>query len=87
MGILYLGYEGSLLDFLHLKSKTKRGGKKRIKILYATQVDIKPPKIMLFTNGNLESSYIRYIEKCIRLEYQFVGVPIHIVVKVKNEES
>lgn len=65
----------------------KRGGKKRIKILYATQVDIKPPKIMLFTNGNLESSYIRYIEKCIRLEYQFVGVPIHIVVKVKNEES
>ncbi len=53
---------------------------KRLKIFYATQVDVRPPKFILFINDNelAHFSYMRYIENKIRESFGFEGTPIVI---------
>jgi GTP-binding protein len=50
------------------------------KIRYATQVDVKPARFVLFVNRaeRFHFSYLRHIENRIRETYGFEGVPIHI---------
>lgn len=53
---------------------------KYIKLLYGTQVDIKPPSFLIFSNYPelIKRSYIRFIENQLRRRYDFEGVPIRI---------
>jgi GTP-binding protein len=59
-------------------------GNRRLKLLYATQVDkngehsVAPPSFMLFVNYPelLSDDYRRYLEAKIRDEYQYYGLPI-----------
>lgn len=57
------------------------------KIYYMTQVGIKPPTFVLFTNdANLiHFSYVRFIENRLRESFGFEGSPIHIVVRSKKD--
>ena len=61
---------------------------RRLKILYATQTDVNPPKIVIFVNNEkiLHFSYRRYLENSLRKAFDFSGTPIVVVYNSKNEE-
>ncbi len=54
-----------------------RGGKQP-KVLFGTQASTEPPTFVLFTSGQLEAGYLRYIERRLREQFGFVGSPIHL---------
>jgi GTP-binding protein len=54
-----------------------RGGKQP-KIMFGTQVSTEPPTFVLFTSGQLEASYLRFVERRLREEFGFVGTPVHV---------
>lgn len=58
-----------------------------LKIYYGAQVQVKPPTFVLHVNRTdlLHFSYQRYLENRIRQEYAFVGTPIMIVAKEREE--
>lgn len=62
---------------------TKTG--KEVKIKYVTQANGKNPIFLFFTNEpkSIPDSYKRYLEKLLRKQYGFKGVPITIVFKKK----
>ena len=62
-----------------------RGGKQP-KIYYATQAGIAPPKFVVFSNGWIEASYRRFIERRLREEFGFPGTPVHVAIRVKERE-
>jgi len=51
-----------------------------IKIKFATQYEIKPPKIALIVNrpDGVHFSYKRYLANIFREKFDFVGVPLDI---------
>ncbi|NBI30455.1 ribosome biogenesis GTPase Der [Chengkuizengella marina] len=62
---------------------------KRLRINYATQVSIKPPKFVLFVNDPalMHFSYKRYIENRIRASFNFEGTPIQIFLRRKSQDD
>lgn len=58
-----------------------------LKIYYGTQVQVKPPVFLLHVNRKdlLHFSYVRYLENRIRQEFNFMGTPIMIVAKEREE--
>lgn len=69
-----------------LRNPAKTHNGKRLKIYYASQVSIKPTVFVLFVNDVelAHFSYIRYIENSLRDAFGFVGVPIKIIVRKKE---
>ncbi|GIG71092.1 ribosome biogenesis GTPase Der [Phytomonospora endophytica] len=63
-----------------------RGGKAP-RILFATQVDIRPPRFILFTSGRLDPQYVRYVERRLREDFGFIGSPISITVKAREKRG
>lgn len=59
---------------------------KKLKLLYATQVGIKPPTFLLFVNDLelMHFSYERYLENALRDAFGFVGTSIRIILKKRN---
>jgi GTPase len=62
-----------------------RGGRQP-RILFATQAGTRPPRFVLFTTGFLEASYRRFVERRLREEFGFVGTPIEISVRVRENK-
>lgn len=62
---------------------------KRLKILYSTQVKVKPPTFVIFVNEPeiMHFSYQRYLENKLREAFSFVGTPIQIIIRGKNEDE
>jgi GTP-binding protein len=58
-----------------------------LRIYYGTQVRSDPPTFMLYVNDPklAHFSYLRYIENRIRLEYEYTGTPIRLVLKPRHE--
>lgn len=58
----------------------------RLKILYAAQVSVAPPTIVLFVNDPklLHFSYRRYLENRLREAFVFEGTPIRIIARLKE---
>lgn len=54
---------------------------KRLKIFYATQVEVKPPTFVIFVNEEelMHFSYARFLENQIRKAFTFEGTPIKII--------
>ena len=81
---------GRLNGFLgELQSATPhplRGGKQP-RILFATQVQTAPPRIVIFTTGFLDPGYRRFIERRLREEFGFVGSPIQIGVRARERRQ
>ena len=81
---------GRLNSFLgELQSATPhplRGGKQP-RILFATQVQIAPPRIVIFSTGFLDAGYRRFIERRLREEFGFAGTPIQIGVRVREKRK
>ena len=55
---------------------------RRSRVLYAVQVGVRPPTIVLFTAGaKLVPEYLRYLERKLREKFDFVGTPIQFVTR------
>ena len=62
---------------------------RQLKILFMTQVDIRPPKFILFVNDPelMHFSYLRFIENKLREHFGFEGTPLRLIVRKRNEED
>ena len=62
---------------------------KRVKIYYMTQAAVSPPTFILFTDRavKLHFSYERFLENQIRAAFGFVGTPIWIKNRARNEQQ
>ena len=62
---------------------------RRLKVLYATQVGVKPPKIVIFLNNPeiMHFSYARYLENKIREAFGFAGTPISLIWRKREQEE
>src|SRR5690625_2482919 len=59
---------------------------KRLKILYTTQVAVKPPTFVVFVNEPelMHFSFKRFIENRIRESFGFTGTPINIIARKRS---
>lgn len=62
---------------------------KRLKVLYASQVSVKPPTFVLFVNDKklMHFSYKRYLENKIRETFGFIGTPIHFIIRQRKGDE
>ena len=62
---------------------------RRLKIYYATQPDVCPPKFVFFVNDAtlVHFSYKRYLENALRRDFDFSGTPIRLVFNSKKEDD
>jgi GTP-binding protein len=63
-----------------------RGGKQS-RILFGTQAQIGPPTFVLFTSGQIEAGYLRFVERKLREEFGFVGSPVHVQVRAREKRK
>jgi GTPase len=61
-----------------------RGGKQP-RILFGTQAQAGPPTFVLFTTGQLEPGYVRFLQRRLREEFGFRGTPVHVEVRVRQK--
>jgi GTP-binding protein len=59
------------------------------RLYYATQTDICPPTLVLFTNGHdvFAEPYQRYLQKAMHDELPYTEVPIRLMWRVKGEQE
>jgi GTPase len=64
-------------------------GRKHVRILYAAQVGVAPPTIVIFTNvaTTFHFSYERFLINQIRESFGFVGTPIRLQVRRRGKRS
>ena len=62
---------------------------RRLKVLYATQVGVKPPKIVIFLNDPeiMHFSYARYLENRLREAFGFAGTPISLMWRKRDNDD
>ncbi len=60
-----------------------------LRIYYATQPQVAPPVFLFFANNaeQVHWGYGRYLENCIREKYGFVGTPIKIVFRSREDKD
>lgn len=60
--------------------------KRRVKLSYITQIGIKPPRFVIFTNRKegIKPGYIKFLEKQLRERFSFKGVPVRLYIRQKN---
>lgn len=66
----------------------KAKGSRVLKITYAAQVRSNPPTFLFHVNDPdlVHFSYERYLENCLRREYRFLGTPVRLSFRKKNEK-
>ena len=62
---------------------------KRLRLLYITQVAVKPPTFVIFVNYKelMHFSYTRYIENRIRDAFGFKGTPLKFIIRERGEKE
>ncbi len=63
-----------------------RGGKQP-RILFGTQAHACPPTFALFTSGQMDAPYLRFIERRLREDFGFRGSPVHVEVRAREKRS
>jgi GTPase len=60
-----------------------------VKFLYATQVAVKPPTFVLFTNQpkGVPEHYMRFLQNGFRAAWQFMGTPLRLRLRARREEE
>ncbi|MFI5496558.1 ribosome biogenesis GTPase Der [Actinoplanes sp. NPDC051859] len=61
-----------------------RGGRAP-RVLFATQAGVAPPRIVLFTTGQFDAGYQRFIERKLREEFGFEGSPVEVAVRPRKQ--
>jgi GTP-binding protein len=62
-----------------------RGGRAP-RVLFATQAGTRPPRFVLFTTGQLDQPYIRFIERKLRDQFGFEGTPLSMSVRPRKKK-
>lgn len=57
------------------------------RILFATQAGTSPPGFVLFTTGQLDPPYVRFVERKLREEFGFEGTPVEISVRPRKRTA
>jgi GTP-binding protein len=62
---------------------------KRLKIMFTTQPNVKPPTFVFFVNDQeiMHFSYLRFLENKLRESFGFEGTPLKLVVRGRKEEE
>jgi GTP-binding protein len=63
-----------------------RGGKQP-RILFGTEAHAGPPTFVLFTTGQLEPGYVRFLRRRLREEFGFRGTPVHVELRVREKRK
>lgn len=63
-----------------------RGGKQP-RILFGTQAQTSPPTFALFTSGQIDDGYVRFVERRLREEFGFRGTPVHVSVRAREKRK
>lgn len=60
-----------------------------VKLLYATQVAVKPPVFVIFTNQpeGVPEHYMRYLHNGFRAAWSFMGTPLRLRLRARREEE
>jgi GTPase len=61
-----------------------RGGKQP-RILFGTQAQTGPPTFVLFTTGQMDPGFVRFLQRRLREEFGFRGTPVHVEVRVREK--
>ncbi|MFN2489007.1 MAG: ribosome biogenesis GTPase Der [Actinomycetota bacterium] len=61
-----------------------RAGGRAVRVLYGVQARVSPPTVLLFTNGRLEASYLRFVENRLRASEAFEGSPVKLEVRTRS---
>lgn len=83
------GMLNDVLDDLTTRVQPPSDKGRRLKILYMTQTQIKPPTFVIFCNepGLFHFSYQRYIENKLRDIFGFKGSPVKLIIKGRGDEG
>jgi len=60
---------------------------KQPRILFATQAHACPPTFVLFTTGQFDPQYVRFVERRLREEFGFEGSPVKVEVRARAKRS
>ncbi len=60
---------------------------KQPRILFGTQAQNCPPTFVLFTTGKLDDTYVRFVQRRLREEFDFTGTPIHVQVRAREKRG
>jgi len=62
---------------------------RQLKIYFMTQVDICPPKFIMFVNDTelMHFSYVRFIENRLRESFGFEGSPLKLIARKREEKD
>ena len=60
---------------------------KQPRILFATQAHACPPTFVLFTSGQFDPQYVRFVERRLREEFGFAGSPVKVEVRARAKRS
>lgn len=63
-----------------------RGGKQP-RILFGTQAHACPPTFALFTSGQFDPQYVRFVERRLREDFGFRGSPVHVEVRAREKRK
>jgi GTPase len=63
------------------KRPPARARGKVVRILYGVQASVAPPEVVVFVTGQLDTAYVRYLEREVRATQPFEGTPIRVVVR------
>ncbi len=63
-----------------------RGGKQP-RILFGTQAHNCPPTFAIFTTGDLDPQYVRFIERRLREDFGFSGTPVNVEVRAREKRK
>src|SRR5439155_1107302 len=63
-----------------------RGGRAP-RVLFATQAGTRPPRFVLFTTGQLDPGYVRFVERKLREEFDFAGTPVVLTVRPRKRRG
>ena len=74
----------------HEPAMAQRGTRKRpLRLLYATQVGVRPPSIVIFCSdpAGVKESYLRYLENNLRERFDLGGTPLRIQLRSRREKK
>ncbi len=63
-----------------------RGGKQP-RILFGTQAQNCPPTFVLFTSGQFDQTYLRFVERRLREDFGFRGSPVHVGIRAREKNK
>lgn len=63
-----------------------RGGKQP-RVLFGTEAHNCPPTFVLFTSGQMDDTYKRFIERRLREDFGFEGSPVHVEIRARAKRS